>query len=305
MTDNMLKRFLEGFKDGHFIRVGSKMHNLFIGKDDEGRYCYEYRGVFTPVKIVGSKPLVVNQYETDDGVFILRFSLDNNDLMSCFSAFCEDLTTSVDEISDENAVYKTLASRYQAWRKLFKPDRISMTEPEIQGLIGEVLFMRDYAIPHWGIDNAVDSWIGPEKTHKDFSYGDDWFEVKTITAGKETVRISSIEQLDSDIDGTLVIYSLEKMSPSFNGVMLNDLITELLTTFTVSQKDALLNKLALFGFDFNSAYDNYVYAVTDKSAYNVSTEFPRLKRNNVPLPISKALYDIIISELTPYKIQTD
>lgn len=305
MTDNILKRFLEGFKEEHFIRVGSKKHNLFIGKDDEGRYCFEYRGAFSPVKIIGSKPLVVNQYKTDDDIFILRFSLDYNDLIGCFSAFCEDLTTSVDDISDENVVYKTLATRYQAWKKLFKPDRIGMSEPEIQGLIGELLFMRDYAIPHWGIDNALDSWTGPEKTHKDFSYKDEWFEIKTITAGKDTVRISSIEQLDSNVDGTLFIYSLEKMSPSFNGVKLNDLITELLTTFSIAQKDALLNKLVLFGFDFNTAYDNYVYAITDLSAYLVNKEFPRLERDKVPLPISKALYDIIISELTPYKIQTD
>lgn len=171
MTDNILKRFIEGFKEEHFVRVGSKKHDLFIGKDDEGRYCYEYRGVFSPVKIVGSKPLVVNQYKTPEGILILRFSLDLNDLIGCFSAFCEDLTTSVDEISDENVVYKTLTARYQAWRKLFKPDRISMSEPEIQGLIGELMFMRDYAIPHWGIDNAIESWTGPEKTHKDFSYG--------------------------------------------------------------------------------------------------------------------------------------
>lgn len=305
MTDSILTRFLEGFKEGHFIRVGSKKHNLFIGKDEEGRYCYEYRGIFSPVKIVGSKPLVVNQYKATDGVLILRFSLDYNDLIGCFSAFCEDLTTSVDEISDENVVYKTLTSRYQAWRKLFKPDRISMSELEIQGLIGELLFLRDFAIPHWGIDTAIESWTGPEKTHKDFSCKDEWFEIKTITAGKETVRISSIEQLDSDIDGTLVIYSLEKMSPSFNGVKLNDLVTELYTVFSPAQKDALLNKLVLFGFDFNPAYDNLVFSVTDKSAYQVNKDFPRLERNRVPLPISKVLYDIIISELTPFKKQTD
>ena len=81
MTDNILKRFIEGFKEGHFVRVGSKRHDLFIGKDDEGRYCYEYRGVFSPVKIVGSKPLVVNQYKTPEGMLILRFSLDLNDLI--------------------------------------------------------------------------------------------------------------------------------------------------------------------------------------------------------------------------------
>ena len=305
MTDSILNKFLAGFQEGYFVRVGSKKHDTFIGKDDEGRYCFEYRGMFTPVKVVGSKPLVVNQYKIDEKALILRFSLEYNELIGCFSAFCEDLVLSIQDTSDGNITYKTLVSRYQAWRKLFKPNHTILSEYEIQGLIGELLFMKNYAIPHWGIDKALDSWTGPEKTHKDFSYKDEWFEVKTITTGKDTVRISSIEQLDSNVDGTLFIYSLEKMSPSFNGVKLNDLITELLTTFSMAQKDALLNKLVLFGFDFNIAYDNYVYAITDKSAFSVSKNFPRLERDKVPMPISKVLYDIIITELTPYKIQID
>lgn len=305
MTDSILNKFLAGFQEGYFVRVGSKKHDIFIGKDDEGRYCFEYRGMFTPVKVVGSKPLVVNQYKIDEKVLILRFSLEYNELVGCFSAFCEDLVLSVQDMPDGNAAYKTLVSRFQAWRKLFKPNRTILSEYEIQGLIGELLFMKNYAIPHWGIDEALESWTGPEKTHKDFSKGDKWFEIKTITSGKETVRISSIEQLDSDSDGVLCIYSLEKMSPSFNGIKLNFLVNELCTKFSLNQKDILLNKLELFGFDFEPANDNYVYALTDFSSYSVKRGFPRLERSNVPLPISKAIYDIIISELAPFKIKID
>lgn len=78
------------------------------------------------------------------------------------------------------------------------------------GLDRRAPFLKDYMIPDRGIDVALNSWMGPEKTHKDFSDQQDWFEVKTISFGKECVRISSIEQLDSDIDGTLVVYELEK-----------------------------------------------------------------------------------------------
>lgn len=305
MTDSILNKFLAGFQEGYFVRVGSKKHDTFIGKDDEGRYCFEYRGMFTPVKVVGSKPLVVNQYKIDEKALILRFSLEYNELIGCFSAFCEDLVLSIQDTSDGNITYKTLVSRYQAWRKLFKPNHTILSEYEIQGLIGELLFMKNYAIPHWGVDEALESWTGPEKTHKDFSKGDKWFEIKTITSGKETVRISSIEQLDSDSDGVLCIYSLEKMSPSFDGIKLNYLVNELCAKFSLNQKDILLNKLELFGFDFEPANDNYVYALTDFSSYSVRSGFPRLERSNVPLPISKVLYDIIISELAPFKIKID
>ena len=52
MTDDILNKFIAGFKEGYFIRVGSKKHDIFIGKDDEGRYCFEYRGSFSPVKVI-------------------------------------------------------------------------------------------------------------------------------------------------------------------------------------------------------------------------------------------------------------
>ena len=301
--DSILSKFTAGFKNGYFVRIGSKSHNVFIGKDDEGRYCFEFRGRFVPVILLGSKPLVVNQYKGDNGIIILRFSLDRPELIGCFSAFCEDLLESIENETDDSCIYKTMSSRYQAWRKLFKPNRTSLSENEIMGLLGELLFLRDHAIPQWGIDAALDSWTGLEKTHKDFSIENDWYEIKSISTGKETVRISSIEQLDSDVPGILYIYSLEKMSSSFNGVKLNAMVKELLSLFNLVQKDNLINKLETFGYDFDPAFDNYVYVVSDETAYNVTNDFPRLVRTEVPFAISKVQYDVIITEIIPYKTQ--
>lgn len=300
-TDNILAKFLEGFKESYFVRVGTKDHNLFIGKDEKNRFCFEYRGSFIPVRLYCSSPLVISQYKGDNNIYILRFSLEQDDLISCFSAFCEDLIGSVANVSDENIVYKTLSARYQAWRKLFKPNGETLRETEIMGLIGELTFLRNYAIPHWGIDTALTSWTGPEKTHKDFSNNKAWFEIKTINVGKETVHISSIEQLDSDTDGILYVYFLERLSPTYNGITLNSIITELYSGFNLLQKDMLLNKLELFKYDFNQSYDSYVYAVRDECAYIVKNGFPRIIRENVPNPISKVQYDVIISEILTFK----
>ena len=303
MTDSILKKFTEGFKDGYFIRIGLKEHNIFIGKDEEGRFCFEYRGVFNPIKIVGSTPLIVNQYNYEGNIKILRFSLEHDELIGCFSAFCEDLLYSVNSITDDNIIYKTMASRYLEWKKLFKTKPAVLTEFEIMGLIAELLFLKNKAFDLWGIDAALDSWTGPEKTHKDFSYGNEWYEIKSISSGKENVKISSIEQLDSDIEGNLCIYSFEKMSPSYNGVKLNSLAREIMSKLNTAQRDLFLNKLELFDFNFEPSNDNYVYVITDISTYSVTKDFPRLRRTEVPLAISKAQYEIIISEIIPFKKQ--
>ena len=179
-----------------------------------------------------------------------------------------------------------------------------MTESEMMGLIGELLFLKDYMIQEKGIDVALDSWMGPEKTHKDFSDQKNWFEVKTISFGKESVRISSIEQLDSDVDGTLVVYELEKMSPSYEGIKLNQLVNNIMALLTnTSQREIFMAKLQLFNFDFSNEHDALVFVLRNRSMYKVDTEnFPRLHRIMLPTAISRVQYELLLSEIEPYKL---
>ena len=294
---------MQGFECGYFTRIGDNRDiNLYIGKDENAHYSIDFRGTFHPVKIVGSKVIEVSQFSIDETQF-LRFSLLNSDLLECFSLFCYDLIKSTLGIVDDETAYKQLQTRYLSWKRMFKPNRGLLTESEIMGLIGELLYMRDYMIPIHGVDAALESWTGPEKTHKDFSLNDTWYEIKTISSGKESVRISSLEQLDSDIIGYLVVYSLERMSPSFNGVRLNELVAQIMDLIPIAiQRDLHLAKLELYGYDFSPEYDNYVYAVSDCVSYKVHENFPRLVRKDIPVSVSRIQYEIILSEIEDFKM---
>ena len=173
------------------------------------------------------------------------------------------------------------------------------------GLIGELMFLKDHMISERGIDVALDSWMGPEKTHKDFSDQQDWFEVKTINFGKESVRISSIEQLDSDVNGTLVVYELERMSPSYEGIRLNQLVNSIIALLkNASQRETFMAKLQLYGFDFSNENDNLVFALRNQYVYRVDTKsFPRLHRSLLPDAISRAQYDLSLTEIESFKIK--
>ena len=305
MSNNeVYKTFREDFPSRHFIRFGDNRHlSLYIGRDDDARYSFDFRGKYKPVRISSSDVIAVEQYK--DGDFLtLRFSLENNELLEYFCTFCQDLLDSVKVTSDDETAYHTLRSRYYSWRQLFRPDNARLTEAEIMGLIGELLFLKEYMIPERGIDVALDSWMGPEKTHKDFSDQQDWFEVKTINFGKESVRISSIEQLDSDIDGTLVIYELEKMSPSFEGIRLNQLVNSIIALLVnTHQRETFMAKLQLFGFDFSNEYDNLVFALKNQYMYRVEKEnFPRLHRDLLPDAITRAQYELLLTEIEPFKL---
>lgn len=302
MKNEIYKKFIEGFDKGFFIKVGDNRNlNLYIGMDEDSKYAFEFRGKFSPMRIHGSDVISVSQTK-DNETLMLRFSLENVELLEYFCTFCQDLVESTNHITDDNTAYRMLYSRFMSWKKLFKPNKGNLTELEIMGLIGELLFLKEYMIPKYGVDNSLDSWMGPEKTHKDFSTDDVWYEIKTLNAGKESVRISSLEQLDSDKNGYLVIYALERMSPSYDGIKLNKLVDEILGGIKIHiQRELFMSKLELYGFDFSSEYNNYVYTLIDNSSYLVNDEFPKLVRKTIPSCINKIQYEIILSEIEKYK----
>lgn len=303
-NNEIYKTFREEFPSRHFIRFGENRHiSLYIGRDDDARYSFDFRGKYKPVRISSSDVIAVEQYKNGD-VYTLRFSLENSDLLEYFCTFCQDLLDAVKVINDDEAAYHTLRSRYYSWRQLFRPDNAPMTEAEVMGLIGELLFLKDHMILERGIDIALDSWMGPEKTHKDFSDQQDWFEVKTISFGKESVRISSVEQLDSEYEGHLVIYELEKMSPSFDGIKLNQLANNIIASLSnATQRETFMAKLQLFGFDFSNEYDNLVYEVRSERTYRVDTNnFPRIHRALLPDAIIRVQYELLLSEIEQFKL---
>lgn len=301
-SNSIFEIFKEGFEPGCYKRVQSNSAlNLYVGKNENGLYSFEYRGVFTPTRVKCSELILVEQFSYD-GFYSICFSLNNAELLERFSIFCQDLVDAVENIDDDCLGYKEICNRFFSWKKLFKPNTGNLAEPEIMGLIGELLFLRDEMIPLYGEDKAIESWMGPERTHKDFSFDNKWVEIKTISSGKESVRISSVEQLDGNDDGCLAVYSLEKMSTNYNGIKLNALVNGIyLNLHNAYLRDLYMSKLSQYGYDGAPDYDNVVFDLTNLSSYVVKDDFPRLKREVLPMAITKAQYDITLSDLESYK----
>jgi hypothetical protein len=303
MKNKFYELFSSPFTRGQYLRIkDNEKLQIYLGKDDNGRYSLEFKGQYKPNKLISSEVISVAQMRSGN-IMSLLFSLENQDLLEYFCTFCEDLVFSVIEIRDDNIAYKTMSSRYQSWKKLFKPNHGKLNEFEIMGLIGELLYLKDYLFPHYGIDQSLNGWTGPECAHKDFSIDNTWHEIKTISVGKVSVKISSLEQLDSDEDGILAIYEFEKMSPSFNGIKLNSLVTDVIAILPYnSQRDILLSKLSQLGYDFSAEYDNFVFDLKSFNKYAVTENFPKLTRKNIPASIQRIQYELIIAEIDNFKI---
>ena len=298
--------FREHTAPGYFKRIGAEYPlDIYIGIDDNNHYCLEFRGDFTPQTVKACNSIGIHQFATPEYNSIVFF-LKDQEMFDTFCVFCNDIIETTKSTTDETLGYRLLVNRFYSWRRMFQGKPNKLQEQDIMGLIGELLFLRDYMIPTYGEDIALLSWSGSELTHKDFSLNVCWFVVKSISSWKASVSISYLEQLQSPIEGELAVFQLEKMSPVYDGITLNKLANGLLNTMSNDfNRDSLLNKLADNDFDFDSAYDEYVYEVTLGERYHVTASFPKLTTHDVSEAICRAQYDILLSEIQGYKIDWD
>lgn len=284
-----------------YIRVSdSHPLELYLGKNEKGYPTLRFNGSFLPVKVIGNSLLEIKQVRTKEYNSLL-FCFNSIDNLSLFYNFCEDIINQTENYQGDNG-YVEIVNRYNQWKKMFYGSSKLLNENEILGLIGELMFLRDYALDKYGTTIGLNGWSGPEPTHKDFSYGNEWFEIKTISSFKNSVFISSIEQLDSESIGYLIVYKMEKMSPSFNGVSLNKLVGNVMQKLELdSDKDIYIEKLKQVGYAYNEVYDNYIYNYVSRDNYIVREGFPRLKAQNLPVGIGKTQYEVLISLIENYK----
>lgn len=300
-----VKGLFEKFNSANFFSRVDKDHvlELYIGLDDKHRKAIELRACFSPKKVTGTAAIEVNQYRKEK-YNTIRFSLCDEEVSGLFYMFCDDLIEQTRDLRNTMDGYTAIVNRFYLWKKMFVSSKANLlSEPEIMGLIGEILYLRSTLADNIGLYAALCSWSGQELTHKDFSYDSSWSEVKAISSGKQTVHISSLEQLDSELDGELAVYLLEKMSTAYKGITLNRLVIETRNMFSSNDdRNLFMTKAALQGYEYNDFYDGFVYEIAGFIRYRVSAGFPRLTLGDVGSAIVKASYDIDLSEIAAFEI---
>lgn len=277
---------------------------LYIGLDEKGRKSIELRSEFSPRKVMGTSAIEISQYDNQKYKTI-RFSLTDEEISGLFYTFCDDLIEQTRNLTYEKDGYNAIVVRFHQWKKMFISSKKDfLNESQIMGLIGELLFLRDQLGKRIGLTEALRSWSGQELTHKDFSYGDTWTEVKTIRRSSQTVHISSLEQLDSEHEGELAVYALEKMSTEYNGITLNKLIMDIRNRFQDNDdRDLFMSKVALQGYEYHNYYDDFVFELIYSKNFSVSDDFPKLTPGDVPEAILKVTYDIDLNKIAGSEIK--
>ncbi len=278
--------------------------NLYLGMNEDMKKTIKYRADFEPLNIQGTKCIDVKQFKNNE-FSTIQFSLNDENNYSLFEVFCEDLIDTVTKTKSLTKVYNSIINRYNQWKLMFtNPSNHILTELQIMGLIGEVLYLNTKLFYKYGVGNAIKGWTGQELTHKDFSFDDQWYEIKAINKNSKSVCISSIEQLDSEYNGNLIVIKLEKMSPQFNGITINKLINETLSKISsIEDRELFLNKISNMGYTPNPAYDNLVYIISNITKYCVNEDFPKIKMQSIDKSIVKVNYEIALHGLEQFIIE--
>lgn len=278
--------------------------SVFYGVTSEKQFRLSFISSLVPFELESTKEIKVTQGKESEGVYWTCFDLLNEDAKEVFFIFCESLIESIVGEQDESKAINKIKDRYYSWKLLLKT-KGRMSFELYQGLYGELYFLYSELAQQSSLEEAVMAWVGPDGYSKDFSVENNWFEIKTIGTSSTTVKINSLTQLDSEIDGKLVVITVEKMSDQFNTGLcgVHQLYETILTNLNNPiLKEEFVNKVLKYGYiDDDNDLNNHKYEVKSIRYYKVDKDFPKLTRSNVNNPaFSNVTYEMLINAIEKY-----
>jgi hypothetical protein len=240
----------------------------------------------------------------------LNIYLIDNELKDIFSLFIQNILEDIESSVTESEAITTTLNVVSKWKKLF--DKINFNGLSLEqqkGLIGELLFLNFLLNNPKTSVNAVNAWTGAERDFeaKDFTLGSVGIEIKFTSSKQPRIKVSNERQLDAEnlSELFLVLYSTEAVKD--NGVSLNSLIEQTIQNIATEEERSVFNgKLQLNGyFDEDKEHYGKMYSIKKTFAFTVTTNFPKIVKNQLPLGIYDTSYSIEISAVENFIIELD
>lgn len=245
----------------------------------------------------------------DNGQWLYVLNLLEEEQKDVFLDMCTDLINYSAKGKDEQEAYILLSHRYEQWNNLLGKVRKELLSDEMQrGLFGELSFLykkiKEYPK---SVRSIVKGWNGPDNNHQDFLYNTIWYEIKTICKGKNSVHISSIEQLDTLSRGELVVFQLEKAPKENSKAQTLYKLVELIEFELDCDFEAKIiykEKLIEAGYIQREEYDEKAYIIAKSLRYDVNQNFPALTKDNLPSSVLNASYELSLDALHAWQIDS-
>lgn len=276
--------------------------NLYLNINKKGN-----RELLVPVpqpinRFKSTEAIGVSNYKNRDTYFF-AIELLSESLVNEYASLCFDLIQSSRGCATQAEALDMLFATFRKWYFLMADVRFDILPMrEIRGLMGEIKYMIDELSSGRSEDMVVNAWTIHKDASRDFIFDDTWNEVKTIQSTSDYITISSLEQLDHDMDGTLTVYRLDQVSKEKpKTYTLNSIVNELRGILSVAAEADLNQKLLAKGYTYNEQYDTYVFSFVQKTRYIVNESFPRISKASLSSAISAAKYDILLGEIEEWR----
>lgn len=245
----------------------------------------------------------VNNYKNQDNRY-LAIELIQSSLETEYICLCNDLIESSRNYKSSTDSLKALFESFQKWYYLLAdPRREILPEREIRGLIGEVQYILDELDSGMDEDTIIDAWKTHKDASRDFVFDATWSEIKTIEPSKDYVTISSLDQLEHDSLGRLIVYKLRRVGETDPcGLSLNNKIAEVRSRIGFQTEIIFNKKLLSKGYSWHEQYDNLLYTFDGRAVYQVDESFPCIQKSKLSAAIVRATYDIRISQIERWHI---
>lgn len=302
--NNIFDEIFRETKNNFAFKLISPTHplDLYLGYNDFGKKTLALVEENVEQNFQSTKLIEVKIATRHDGKKAVCFSLIDDTEVDIFNKFCEDIFESTKNVSKSEGL-KIINSRWNRWINMFKnPHLLIMGEKEIRGLIGELIFLKDFMFDKYTIEKSITAWMGPKSSHKDIEIDQTWYEIKTCYQSSKSVTISSIEQLDSKQNGHLCVVELENTNRYVTDhVTLNKLVSQILDMILDEEvQKEFMRKVTEAGYSYFEEYDNYIYFCKNINKYLVDDKFPRLKKEDLPKEIATASYELLIPNLKDF-----
>lgn len=234
----------------------------------------------------------------------LVFTLEKEVDRDLFEGLCRSLAYALERATDSISSLAVALAHIRRWKTFMSGRGQHLSPEEVRGLFAELAFLLELLDRFVPATAALDAWLGPDRSHQDFIFGNTAVEIKSLSgAERSSVRISSEDQLESLNDALFLrIYRLSNLPEAAGARSLNAIVGDVQARLgEAGGVEAFDRKLAAHGYAPMPAYDEPTFVISSVTTYRVEDAFPRLIRSQLSTGIVKVDYDIKLEAIAPFE----
>ncbi len=260
-----------------------------------------------PLENLAGLDVTIEKRANADNRLVCRLTATEADLVNKFATVAKDIAFHCSGYKGSQLFLKT-QERIKSWANFLRPSRSGLSHSEFVGLFGELYVLAEYLMPVLSAEESIRAWIGPEGKKQDFTLDDLAIEVKTTISGdQQTIRISSLDQLDRVTDKLYLLRVVASPATGGDGLSLGELYNKCLdfVRCDVVAEGMFQQKASVLYGKASERQIKEQYKIVSIVMFDVDDDFPKLTSHEVHPGIPEVRYEISVGAIDSYEVNSD